>query len=62
MQSGSYRRRVTGLLAGIGLSIALGKEIDCDSLKWAVVTLVTLVAAGGGMLTGGIAAGCYASE
>jgi hypothetical protein len=53
---------VTGLLAGIGVSIALGKEIDDDLFKWVVVVTITVLAAAGGMLTGGIAGGCYGQD
>jgi hypothetical protein len=61
-RAGAIAGAITGLLAGVGLAIALGKEIDSDALRWVVCGLLTTVAAVGGMLTGAIASGCYRDE
>jgi hypothetical protein len=50
---------ITGLLAGIGVAIALGKETDPGLIRDILLGLLVLVAAIGGMLTGAIASGCY---
>ena len=61
-QAGAFAGFVTGLLAGIGVAIALGKEIDSEALRWAVVAVMVVLAALGGMFTGAIAAGCYSDD
>jgi hypothetical protein len=56
-EAGKAAGFITGLLAGIGVALALGKEIDPGLIRDILLGLVVLVAAIGGMLTGAIASG-----
>jgi hypothetical protein len=47
------------LLAGIGVAIALEKELDHGWVRHILAAAIILFAAVGGMFTGAIAAGCY---
>jgi ABC-type antimicrobial peptide transport system permease subunit len=60
-RAGAIAGSVTGLLAGLGVAIALAKEIDDDWLKIVLGALIMLLAAVGGMLTGAIASGCFSA-
>jgi hypothetical protein len=57
-KAGAFAGFMTGLLAGLGVAIALSKELHFDG-DWVACGVLALVAALGGMYTGAIAAGCY---
>ena len=60
--AGALAGSVTGLLAGLGVAIALSKELDEGWLKIVLGALIVLLAAVGGMLTGAVASGCFSAE
>jgi hypothetical protein len=61
-RAGALAGSVTGLLAGLGVAIALSKELDEGWLKIVLGALIVLLAAVGGMLTGAVASGCFSAE
>ncbi len=53
---------ITGLLAGIGVVIAVAKEIDLGGWEWVPLALLGLVAVIGGLLADAAASGCLRAE